>query len=121
MEVHGQKGNKQRGKKGCSLSQRNNLHSWNALQTAGFWKGHIQPKKLEERIEISRKFMPQGFEAITLRLDGTHTPVNYDRKFLENSKDWWSYKLKRTGMNTLVSIFHHLLFESKRLIILIKY
>jgi len=81
------------------------------FQTCGFWRDHIHTKTLHERIEVARSFMPQGFEAVTIRLDGTHTPVNYDRKFCEIKKDWWSYKLKRSGMNTMVFIFFRILIQ----------
>jgi hypothetical protein len=45
-------------------------------------------KSLKERIEVVRSFVRQGFEAVILLLDGTHTPVDYDRKFCESKKDW---------------------------------
>jgi hypothetical protein len=48
--------------------------------------------------------MPQGLEVITVRLDATQTPVNYDRSFFPEAKKkgWYSWKLKRTGLNTTV-------------------
>jgi hypothetical protein len=57
-----------------------------------FHKRWITPKTIQERIAIARQTMPQGLEVITVRLDATHTPVNYDRSFFPEAKKkgWYS-------------------------------
>jgi hypothetical protein len=60
-------------------------------------------------VNIARREMPQALEVITVRLDATHTPVSYDPSFYPEAgrSGWWSYKLKRHGLNTTVRIFSY--------------
>jgi hypothetical protein len=46
-----------------------------------FYENWITPLTLSEHISIAERTMPQGLKEITVRLDATHIPVNYDRTF----------------------------------------
>jgi hypothetical protein len=59
--------------------------------------------------------MLQGLKEITVRLDATHNPVNYDRNFFSDliRKQRWSWKLRRSGLNTTVNLFSSILLIFK--------
>jgi hypothetical protein len=46
-----------------------------------FYEDWITPLTLSDRISIAERTKSQSLKEITVRLDATHIPVNYDRTF----------------------------------------
>ena len=70
----------------------------------GFDHDYINPGSLEQRPDISREYMDSQCRRMTVIMEATHTPVV--KPFNSSFKDYWSYKLKTSAVNTLVCIFY---------------
>jgi len=70
----------------------------------GFDHDYINPGSLEQRLDISREYMDSQYRRMAVIMDATHTPVV--KPFNSSFKDYWSYKLKTSAVNTLVCIFY---------------
>ena len=68
-----------------------------------FGERWIVPKTRNERVALSNERLPQKFKcAITCFWDGTHVPIQLP-PHCENSKEYYSFKLKTSTLNTQVS------------------
>lgn len=69
-------------------------------QIRGFWPSFITSLTFEERYEISKNYLDRSCHGITVLMDATHTPVVIPPR--SSYGEYWSYKLKSNGVNTLV-------------------
>ena len=83
----------------------------------GFSDKYIFPLTWKYRVAISNEYLNEPFSVITYIIDGTHISVNeVDGKF----KTWYSFKLKKAAVNTVVNIILYNLNFNKYIRLLVQ-
>jgi hypothetical protein len=71
---------------------------------ADFAAIYVVPGSLEERKQLSANIFDPHFKFVTFIIDGTHTPCAVYTERGENAQDYYSFKIKGSGLNTQVAI-----------------